>query len=61
MTIDKAIEILKLRVGSPFVRANQDTQDATKLGIEALKRLKELRAIGSLSSGVRLPGETNQV
>ncbi len=58
MTIDKAIEILELRVASPFVRANQDTKDAIKLGIEALKAVKKFQSMGSKINPLRLRGET---
>lgn len=58
MTIDKAIEILGLRIKSPFVRANPDTKDAIKLGIEALKRIKECRLADHTIKEDLLPGET---
>lgn len=40
MKIERAIEILEKRAESPFVRANPDSLDALKLGIEALTRVK---------------------
>jgi len=58
VTVDKAIEILTLRVESPFVRANPDTKDSMKLGIEALKRIKEARGYSRNWSTAYLPEET---
>jgi len=57
MKISKAIELLELRFASPFVRANPDTKDAIKLGIEALKEIKRARDNGYRFVAVRLPGE----
>ncbi len=60
MTIDKAIEVLTRRAGSPFGKANQDTLEAMKLGIEALDRIAGQRR-GLLSHEiVLLPGETKK-
>lgn len=58
MTIDKAIEILELRIKSPFTRANPDTKAAIQLGIEALKRLKWYRDVRKHWYIEPLPGET---
>jgi len=60
MTIDKAIEILELRIKSPFGRANPDTIDATKLGIEALKLIQNLRIGPANWTTLDLPGETDK-
>ncbi len=60
MTIDKAIEILAKRSESPFVKANQDTLHAMKLGIEALRRVKLVRDSPSGYYEYRLPGETER-
>ena len=40
MTIDEAIKVLTIRSESPFVRANDETRKAMKLGIQALRRCK---------------------
>lgn len=45
MKLAKAKEILGLRIKSPFVRANPDTKDAIKLGIEALRREESWRRL----------------
>lgn len=58
MNIDKAIEILTLRAESPFVRANQDTKDAIKLGIEAMKHIQRQRKDLMWSEWKPLPGES---
>lgn len=60
MTIDKAIEILKdilryVKPGDP-----PDEHDAIKLGIEALKELKESRKTDWRYGGSSLPGETER-
>ncbi|MHB8084369.1 MAG: hypothetical protein ACYDHZ_00890 [Dehalococcoidia bacterium] len=58
MDITKAIEVLQKRVESPFVRSNQDTQDAIKIGIEALKRIQDCRRSIFTNVTSLLPGET---
>ena len=58
MTIDKAIEILELRIKSPFTRANPDTKDAISLAIEALKWRKHLEDFDQALRNHPLPGET---
>jgi len=55
--LSKAIEILNLRVASPFTRANPDTRDSIKLSIEALKRLQDNRRDPEFDHWIPLPGE----
>ena len=64
MTIDEAIRLLQ-----DVVFAKYDIEDADiiglnkakKLGIEALKRVKEYRSIILCEYGVLLPSETKEV
>jgi len=58
MTLDKAIEILDLITDTPPSGANQDFVDAVKLGIEALKRIKDRRDLRTGWEAQLLPGET---
>jgi hypothetical protein len=60
MTIDDAIRILESRVSSPFMRANPKSRDAMQLGIEALKVIRQSRAVGSYTICPLLPGETEK-
>lgn len=55
--ISKAIEILNLRVASPFYRANPDTRESTKLGIEGLKAIRDFRQGLVVDFELPLPGE----
>ena len=58
MTSGKAIEILqRKRQTEPGGDLGEDW-DAIMLGIEALKRVNELRAFGLTTAGSPLPGET---
>lgn len=56
--LEKAIEVLEKRVESPFVRANPDTKAAMKLGISAMKRIKQIRDSGGDIGMPVLKGET---
>ena len=58
MKLDKAIEILTdcLNIGTQ--EATPDVNNALKLGIEALKRIKHLRPNYAYAKATRLPGET---
>ena len=58
MKLEKAIEILEHRVKSPFVKANTDSLEATQLGIEALKAVKQDRVLRLPGRLEPLPGET---
>ena len=60
MTIDKAIELLELRIKSPFTRANPDTKDAMQLAVEALKAWRDRRLYPSHLPFGLLPGETKR-
>lgn len=65
MTIDKAIEILKLDKTCDFGGDADELEDAIQLGIEALKRVKAQRGplggtfdLGGVIGTLGLPGET---
>lgn len=58
MTIDKAIEILRLQINLPSPNLNPDLISANILSIEALKRLAFNRLNTIASSHELLPGET---
>ena len=59
MKIDKAIKFLEDDVTVLLLREEPDFTDAVKLGIEALKRVKEARQRVYFISRALLPGETN--
>ena len=58
MTIDKAIEILEEHAHKLELSADYDECDATKLGIEALKRIRHDRLVIQAKHILLLPGET---
>ena len=58
MTIDKAIEVLQNRLIGPANMIMSDNYQAYALGLEALKRLKEVRQSGLPYLRLPLPGET---
>lgn len=58
MKIDKAIEILTVHTKDRKPYFDPDLHTATKLGLEALKRLKEHREEHIDISHRNLPGET---
>lgn len=58
MTLDEAIEILGGYVYEEKPCPVGLFDDATKLGIEALKRFKQWRFVKSHLASERLPGET---
>ena len=60
MTIPEAIKELTKAYSYPMNCINLDLHDATKLGIEALKRIASIRSGMSLSAYVDLPGETKR-
>ncbi len=60
MFIDKAIEILEDLVRDQPTFSPDDRRDAVKLGIEALKRLKDIRHFGEFGAVHPLPGETKR-
>lgn len=60
MTIEKAIELLQQDLNDPGSVGIMDLNDAKKLGIEALKRLQELRKMKYVTYFNPLPGETKE-
>lgn len=60
MTLQRAIEILTLKVNYRNHHDLLDYNDAAKLGIEALRRVETLRQHGHLHGGRPLPGETKE-
>ena len=60
MTLDKAMEILAESAYHGSTTFNEDYKDAQKLGIEALKRLKEHREDQIDITYRALPGETEE-
>ena len=60
MKIDKAIEVLSGYVYEDEAKPVQDFDDATKLGIEALKRCRKARWKGAIWDLRLLPGETEE-
>lgn len=57
MTIDKAIKTLAECADHVNPWSLPDLPDAAKLGIEALKRISELRRYPTCQSNLLLPGE----
>lgn len=58
MNSDKAIEILSQGLSADTWKLEPDLKDAIKLGIEALKRHKEMSALVPAMPYPFLPGET---
>lgn len=58
MQLAKAIQILSDSANKGITTFNQDYNDAEKLGIESLKKLREARKFNAPSSAILLPGET---
>ena len=58
MTIDRAIETLRVLAVSPLLYVTEDYRDATNLGIEALKLIKAHRLDSHYWRDDNLPGET---
>ena len=61
MTIDKAIEILKDIVNTAHYSDYPDDHGAIKLGIEALKRVRNDRGTSYQPVWYPLPGETKSL
>jgi len=57
MTINKAIEILTIFIDPNVTKLDPDDLDAIKLGIEALKRIKDMRISPCTTADELLPGE----
>ena len=58
MKLEDAIKHQERRIASPFVRAHPDSKNATQLGIEAMKLLKQHPTIRAFLPDRLLPGET---
>ncbi len=58
MTLEKAIEILNLAHAGVISIQSKDYQDAVKLGIEAMKRVEDMRISPCTTADEILPGET---
>ncbi|MBA7535574.1 hypothetical protein ES705_27832 [subsurface metagenome] len=60
MNLEKAIEILQQDWNSQETGEQSDYQDAVRLGIEALKTIKEMRYESVYDGTTQLPGETKK-
>jgi len=60
MKIDKAIEILAQHQKGTDLLYLPDFSEATKLGIEALQRVNDMRTSPCTTADERLPGETEE-
>jgi len=60
MTINQAIEYLEIMLRNYDPACPFDEVDALKLGIEALKRIRNSRIGYDPSGGHKLPGETEE-
>ena len=58
MKIDEAIKRLRARVDGEFSASDPENIDDMKLGIKALERIRELRALVPQMPLPPLPGET---
>ncbi len=60
MKIDKALEILTDFLGEGPQFSPDDRREAVQLGIEALKRIQDMRTSPCTTSDEILPGETDE-
>ena len=60
MTIDEALEILRVRTAGKPLIGKHEVYGAIQLGIEALKVVKGYREIQPVSYPKLLPGETEE-
>lgn len=60
MNIDKAIEVNKSLLDGTYDHRDEEMEEALKLGIEALHRLKYLREYGGPIGTASLPSETKE-
>lgn len=60
MTIEEAIQYLENDLASDTGYLCQQTRDAIRLGIEALKAVKKIRSVGFWSADGSLPEETKK-
>ncbi len=58
MKLDKAIELLELSSSHPEDIHARDLKDAQELGVEALKRVWDMRISPCTTADELLPGET---
>ena len=58
MKLDKAIKILTDELNTDETYTEPDLKDALQLGIEALKKLDDIRTCHPLFHNLLLPGET---
>lgn len=58
MKLSRAIQILSADETDRHPDTNPEVNDATKLGIEALKEVARARRLGPPLESYRLPGET---
>lgn len=60
MKIKQAIEFLEEETGRQVIYYGGRRDDAIRLGIEAMKRLQDLRYKGYQETQIMLPGETKE-
>lgn len=60
MKLEKAIEINESLLDGTYDHRDEDMEDALKLGIEALKRVREDEYRGTEVPRPLLPGETDE-
>lgn len=60
MTIDEAIRLLQKDIDDGYFESESSVEDAAKLGIEALKLVKELQHHPYYNKVSKLPGETEE-
>ena len=60
MRLIEAIKVQEKRLASPFLRANADTLEATRIGLEAMKKLQWFREKKYYYARTLLPGETEE-
>uniref|UniRef100_A0A6H1ZTD7 Uncharacterized protein n=1 Tax=viral metagenome TaxID=1070528 RepID=A0A6H1ZTD7_9ZZZZ len=60
MTLEEAIERLRILHSSPLLYETGDYRDAVRLGIEALKLIKQNRECGWAGVELPLAGETKK-
>ena len=60
MNLLKAIEVLTLLLNDDWPGPARDANDALKLGIEALKRIQDMRISPCCTADEILPGETKE-
>lgn len=60
MTLDEAIEVLCELADDSYISLDADGPRAIQLGIEALKRIKDMRISPCTTADETLPGETTE-